>query len=63
MSFYALAQQCSPHFEEKQVMAAVADTESKFNPFGRQRGASLRDRKRSQKKKSYRKRPYRSQRR
>ena len=33
MSFYALAQQCSPHFEEKQVMAAVADTESKFNPF------------------------------
>ena len=33
MDFYALAQQCSPHFEEKQVMAAVADTESKFNPF------------------------------
>lgn len=33
MNFYALAQQCTNHFEEKQVVIAIADTESSFNPF------------------------------
>lgn len=33
MNFYALVQQCTNHFEEKQVTAAITDTESTFNPF------------------------------
>lgn len=34
MDFYALSQQCaSSHFQEREVVAAIAKTESTFNPF------------------------------
>lgn len=33
MDIYALAQQCSPHIQEKQVVAAIVHTESKYNPY------------------------------
>lgn len=33
MDFYALAQQCQGHFNEKEVIASIARTESSFNPY------------------------------
>lgn len=33
MDIYGLAQQCSPQIQERQVVAAIAHTESSFNPL------------------------------
>lgn len=33
MDIYNLAEQCSPQIQEREVVAAIAHTESKFNPF------------------------------